>query len=1111
MIHKSLGLGVVALLSVAVPAAAQEAVIRGMVLSDRGERMPAATVQVAELNMFVISGDNGQYSIGVPAARVRGQTVTVRVRRIGFRPRAVTLSLTPGEHTVNFTLATDVNLLDAVVVTGVAEETQAAKVPFDVGRVDVADMPVPQVNALSQIQGKLPGVSIVSHNGRPGEAPSVLLRGPRSLNAAGRSQEPLYIVDGAIINGALPELNPDDIESVEVVKGAAGASLYGARAGNGVIQISTKSGSRATEGVRFTARSEYGVSDVERDFGIARYHGMLMDETGTRFCEAVTGEPVCARTFNYAAEQARVNDTAAFFAATPKRLPVDPGTGIGQPALRQRFNATPWPGLTYNAVKQFVRPQPYVENSIDLTGRLGGTRFFASAADLDQTGAIRFLEGFRRQSYRINVDQSVGANWNVSVRSFYSRGVSDGENEDDGGTAFFRLTRVPGVVNLLQRDTLGRLYIRPNLQGGGQQNQNPLYLLENVDRRDASNRFIGGLRVQFQPAVWATFAGNLSYDLRRTEFHQINDKGFRSTTNNATVINGLIFRGSSTDEALNADFDAIVRRDFRSDLRGRASFRVLYENRLGTNQNGQGNFLAVQGVKSLNNTRSDGRIVESSQDEIEQIGVFAGAGLEYKDRYIVDGVVRRDGSSLFGSASRWATFGRGSVAWRVALEPWWPLPQVSELKLRGTYGTAGNSPRFSAQYETFEVAAGGIITLVQQGNPDLRPELNKELELGADIELFSRYGLTVTYSRNVIDRQILPVPVTAATGFQRRWENAGELTNKTWELSLNVPLIQKPDISWSMRVNYDRTRSVITRLDVPPYTYGANLQATEAIFQAREGERLGTFYGDKFARSCSDLPAPFNSSANCGGDRTAFQINDEGWLVWVGTGNSWSEGITRNLWETQLPASQGPWGVAMNFGMPIIIRGAGSDGTSITQFPLGNALPDFHFSVTQNFQWRRLTVYALVDASIGQDVWNQGFHWAHLDFLSEDVDQYGKSVETAKPFGYYWRAGAPTAAGLGGFYHILAPTNYSVEDASYAKLRELLVSYHVGPVGGIGDWEVSVIGRNLFTITGYRGFDPEVGVPGGNAAGAATAAINAIDAFTFPNLRSLTVGFATTF
>ncbi len=391
------------------------------------------------------------------------------------------------------------------------------------------------------------------------------------------------------------------------------------------------------------------------------------------------------------------------------------------------------------------------------------------------------------------------------------------------------------------------------------------------------------------------------------------------------------------------------------------------------------------------------------------------------------------------------------------------------------------------------------------GNPNLGPELHKEVELGTDIELFNRYALGFTYAHAKIDDQILPVPVSSGTGAATQWLNAGALDNKTLELSLNLPIIQRREVSWSMRVIYDRNRSVITRLDVQPFTYGASLQATDQMFIARVGERIGTFYGRKFVTSCGELPAPYN--ADCGAGKS-FQRNDEGWIVWVGAGNNPGMGITNNLWQAQLPAGASPWGVAENWGMPIILRGAGN-GTAAQILPLGNALPDFRFAVTQNFTWRRFSVYGLVDASIGQKVFDQGFHWAHLDFLSGDVDQAGKSVQSAKPIGYYYRAPLPDAiGGLGGLYDILGPNNFSVESASYAKLRELSVSYHIGPLGGSGDWSVSAIGRNLFTITGYRGFDPEVGVSGGQSA---SSAINAVDAFTFPNVRSWTIGLSTSF
>src|SRR5467141_1702784 len=499
-------------------AQAQDAVVRGTITSDRGEPISGANIVIDELRLGVVTNATGQYTLSVPGARVRGQPVVLRVRAIGFKPNSKAISLTAGEQVVDLALGYDVNLLEAIVVTGTQEATEAVKVPFTVNRVDASQLPVAASNPLTALQGKVPGANIVSASGRPGAQPAVLLRGPTSINAAGRGQDPLYIVDGIIINGNLPDINPNDIENIEVVKGAAGASLYGARAGNGVINITTKSGHRANEGVAFSVRSEGGISDIERDFGIARYHTLLMDDRDQQFCAAVTGQPLCARTFNYLYEQSRINNVPTDWADAPPSLPLDPGstinTGTAGGALRHQFQITPWPGQTYNAVRQTVTNNPYIDNNIDMTGRFGSTRFYASASNLTQQGAIRFLQGLSRNSFRANVDQSVGSQVNIAVRTFYSRSSQDGFNQDAGGNAFFVLTRVPGIVNVLQRDTLGRLFIRPNLQGGGGQNANPLYQLENIQRQDITNRFIGGLTLQYSPAAWATIEGNVSYDLR---------------------------------------------------------------------------------------------------------------------------------------------------------------------------------------------------------------------------------------------------------------------------------------------------------------------------------------------------------------------------------------------------------------------------------------------------------------------------------------------------------------------------------------------------------------------------------------------------------------------
>ncbi len=1099
-------------------AAAQDAVVRGRVTSDRGEPIAAASVIIEELRAGVNTGADGRYTLFVPAARVRGQDVVVRFRAVGFKPSSKAIKLIAGEQVVDVALLYDVNLLEAVVVTGVQEATEAAKTTFNVSHVDASQMPVPGANPLTQIQGKVAGAEIVSNSGRPGAAPAVVLRGVTSLNGQGRGQDPLYIVDGMIVNGGLPDINPEDIDNVEVVKGAAAASLYGSRAANGVINITTRSGRRALEGVTFHFRNEVGTNDIERDFGLAQYHALVQDEHNQQFCAAVTGQPLCAQTFNYYYWQFRINNDPGFFALSPPNFPIDPGATITQSntfatgnVLKERFQISAWPGPTYDAVRQTITDQLYSDNSLDMTGRVGSTQFYASGSNLTQQGAIRFLQGFQRNTFRLNVDQLIGQTWNVAFRSQYTRSTQDGLNQEGGGNAFFVLTRVPGIVNVLQRDTLGRLYIRPNLQGGGSQNANPLYQLENIQRNDATNRFLGGLTVQFTPpeVSWLSMDGSFSYDIRRQATLQFLDKGYRTTTSTPGTNNGQLTRSTAGLESMNGSMNATLRHSFRPDLLGRVRLSYLYEQRTTEAQSASGNTLAVKGVTSLVNTSQSSRNTTSSLEDVRQIGLLAGVTVDYKDRYVFESLIRRDGSSLFGAANRWGTFGRVSGSWRMAREPWWFIPQIDEFKLRASYGTAGRTPSFAAQYETFQITAGSVLQPGTLGNKKLLPELSKELELGVDIEMLNRYGLQLTFARANIDRQILPAPVPAAAAFASQWQNAGALRNTTWEASLNVPLIQRRDLSWSMRFIYDRTRSYISRLDIPLFYFGTGLQGTGTMFLARTGERVGTFYGHYFLRRCSDLPAPF--SADCGFAGASYQRNDEGFIVWVGAGNSPGDGITRNLWETQLYNPTGstalsPWGVSLNWGMPILLRGNDKAPALVA---LGNSSPGFHFAVSQDFTWRRFSAYASVDASIGQSVWNQGFHWAHLDFLSKDVDQVGKSVETAKPIGYYWRTSpADGFSGTGGFYDQLLPNNETVEDASFAKLRELIVSYRVGPINGVGDWDVSFIGRNLFTITGYRGFDPEVGIAGGDAG---SAAVNAVDAFTFPNLRTFSFAVSTKF
>jgi hypothetical protein len=175
-------------------------------------------------------------------------------------------------------------------------------------------------------------------------------------------------------------------------------------------------------------------------------------------------------------------------------------------------------------------------------------------------------------------------------------------------------------------------------------------------------------------------------------------------------------------------------------------------------------------------------------------------------------------------------------------------------------------------------------------------------------------------------------------------------------------------------------------------------------------------------------------------------------------------------------------------------------------------LPKYHWGLSQSLDYKRFNVFGLLDAYRGQKLWNIAYHWSHGDLQTVDVDQNGKSVESAKPIGYYWRRGASTSpggsSGIGGLYDALGPSTFSVEDASYVKLREVSVSYRVGALAGTGDWKIGFVGRNLHTWTNYRGFDPE----SGNTTGPLnSSALTPVAGYRFPNLRTYTIQLSSSF
>ena len=1093
------------------------AVLTGRVTTDDGTPLQGANVYITEMSLSVGTGPSGVFTINVPAARVSGQAVQLRVRSVGFAPQARAVTVTAGTQTVNFSLKRDALRLTEVVVTGVSEATEQVRTPFTVQRVDTAQMPVVGQSAISQLQGKVPGANIVANTGRPGAAPVVLMRGPTSINASGRSQQPLYIVDGIQLNGSIADINPADIESVEIVKGAAAANLYGARAGSGVINITTKSGKNARDGIKFGFRTEAGMGEIPREFSIAKRHNLAMDPSSTLFCSrAVTNGSSCTQLIDLEKEVARVNEVAAPTSQTPQLFLNDGGIGLtpsfgilsGQ-FQTGRFNTT------RNVFDDFVTPNAFANTNVDVRGRINNTGVYGSVANLTNQGSLRYLGGYYRNSVRANIDQRWRDNLSLALQTFYSTQRSQGDNQDfGGGNGFFRITRMPAFANLTQRDALGRLYIRTSITQQGEQNGNPLYDFENANQTSKGSRFLGGATLKYDPVEWATLEGNFSYDRNVGDAAQVNDLGFRTTLPGPANL-GSLGMSSGDDQSMNTSITGTVRKAF-GDLRTSFSTRYLYEQQYSTGLSLSGSSLVVPGlITAAAVTDQNSKSIGYGESIVRGQAVMGSLQLDFKDRYLIQANMRRDGSSLFGSDRRWANFPGVSGSWIVSREPWWFAENALSLfKLRAAYGQTGQRPSFSAQYATFSIGAGGVLTPATLGNPDLKPEVRAETEVGIDLEFFNKVGLNLTYAVNNITDQILPVPLTTSTGFTTQWQNAGTLQNKSFEASLDIPWVNRSNFTWSSRVIYDRLQSKVTKLGVAPFFSGPGQQGTEVMFKFAEGEKLGTIYGRDFVQRCEQLPAPFNTQCGSG---QAFQKNDEGYIVWVGAGNTPGDGIAKNLWRAQLPGAQAPWGniagtgstYRLSWGMPILLRDS-VGSPAIVQ--LGQTLPKYRFGITQNVRYKKLTLYGLLDASMGTSIWNQGYHWSLGDLMTGEIDMTGKSLEEAKPVGYYWRAGPGTggnASGLGGFYDILGPNRETVEDGSYMKLRELSLSYRVGRVLKAGDWTVGLVGRNLAMWTkDYRGFDPEVGLPGGPLN---NAALNGVDRFTYPNQRQVTFSLSSAF
>ncbi len=991
------------------------------------QELPGATVQRVGEPGGTVTDMEGRFQFtDVPA----GEHV-IRVSFVGYEAQDVPVTVTTGVVEVEIALAALAVELDDVVVTGVSVGTPTTKLPFSIGRVTAGQLEeVPGIDPGNALRAKVPGLRVVQGSGLPGAQPGLKIRGSSTLQP---SQGPLIIVDGIVTSGSLQDIDMQSVETIEVIKGAAAASLYGSLAGSGVIQIITKRGAAQEGRTEITFRNEFGMTQLGRQVPLANAHdyiiidGRYRDENGD--AHSRRGE-VLNQPFDTV-----INQQAALFTS-----------------------------------------RPFMTNYISVAARHGDLNYLVSFENYENQGVIVELPTHARRNVRLNVDNRITDRLSLSATGLYSN--TSGytvTQQGQGANMFFGVLAADPDIDLQAPGPEGHTY-NPYVSIGNA--QNPLYMAttRNFDRN--RERVLGRLNLNLLATDWWSLGASYSIDRRINQNQNLIERGTLPASPTGIPSIGSISRTADFNRVSFFNATSLFTRDF-GDLTTNLTFSYIYEDRHYEATTASGAGFRVDGIPTLGNTEQERLSSSSTINQVKAETISGNLQLDYRDRYILDAVVRQDGSSLFGEDERYKIYYRLGGAYRLTQD--FPIANVDELKLRASYGTSGQRPPFAAQYETLSVTDTGILKLYA-GNRDIKPADVREVELGLDARFLDRFFFEFNYASTVAEDQILSVPLSPTTGYRSQWQNVGRLESAIVEAAFNGAVIQTPSFMWDFHLTFDRLlKQKVARLDIAPFTRsgGVSSEALLAdVFLVEEGVEYGTMVGNQIATSFDQLTL----------DDQGYVMNVTGYTP-GGTDNYTVEDLTTNSDGYVVVAEQE---YTSDERALLLVDETGELLTT----HIGNVNPDFNVGIGSTFRFRNFTVYTLLDWAQGGDVYNFTRQKLYDLHRHADMDMTGVPEDQQKAAGYFST----------GLYNGSTPISHFVEDGSFLKMRELSLSYNVseaqmtrlGIANVLRDARVSVVGRNLFTFTGYSGADPEVGL-GTNVT------FNRIDEFAYPNFRTYSV------
>lgn len=1067
---------------------AQNRVITGTVTYKNNSTVAiGTTVSFKGSNGSTLTDNNGKYSIFVS-----GNAKKLIFSSAGTKTIEVDIT---GRTTIDVELSEDLVELETTVITALGLKGQRDKFASSVSTIKGNSIAGSgETGVLNGLSSKASGVLVTRNGGDPGAGSYIQIRGQNTING---NAQPLFIVDGmpvsnssdnigaARANGIIQQsrindINPEDIERIEVLKGASAAALWGSRAANGVIIITTKKGKSSNGKLNISFKSSVSVDEVNKVHPLQTRYGQGANGLYSQGNRSSFGDLISGRTGG--ADQFITTPGAPGYQGF-----VTLADGSNRYAIPSGTLANPHGGKnsvdTYNHNEDAFQRGYFFDNTLNVSGGNARSNFLISYGDLTQQGVVKQFSDYKRKTARVNTTTEFtdwfSASANVGYTKINSSRTQEGDNVD--GILLSSLRTPADFDNLfysgVYTDATGQIFPDAHISYrnplGKDLNTiyaNPLWNINNNLNTSNVDRIIGSLQFNVTPVEWLTTTARFGID------NFTDERLERFARNSANFSKGFLSKNFVSEKQFNTDLFAVAKKTFNTNFSGSLLAGFNYNSRRRASLSGAiSNFIIPTAPNILTNAINSNLSANNYNSLIRTYGFYAQADLEAYNMFYFTFTGRNESASTFGSKTKNSFFfPSAAVAWQFSkLNFFKNQSYFSFGKLRLSWGQVGIQPQPYQNFNSFSAAAyrddfssglsgisptynGGYVRSTTAGNEFLRPEIKTETELGLDLRfLKNRITLSATGYSNRTKDVILPINLPAAIGYTTLNSNAAELQNRGIELELGADVIAKGKFRWNVSANFSKNKNkVVSLAGTKAYTLPDSFIENASLIP---GEAFGVFYSTDFLK-----------------DKGGQYVLDANGFPQAGT------------------------------GLEVI----------------GDPNPDWRGGLGSTFLYKNLSLYVLFDRVQGNDVFNGtrgslysfGTHGdqgntvtvpagglkdvngiiipAGATFQGE-IKDFGAGPVAINQAWYQGRGSASNTASYRQF----------IEDASASRLREITLSYGVKNIKLFRNTQLSSIdfnltGRNLILWTKYSGTDPEANVTGAGLS-------RGQDWFTNPSTKSV--------